>query len=150
MNFSEKLYQLRKNSRLSQEELAEKLNVSRQAVSKWESGTSVPESEKLLAISRYFNVTVDYLMKDELTEASPAKTPTEGKKTSLTKYLGMAFCALGCLCLLVWMVMVWFGIGVSGGLAGASMVVLDGRAILVAVFLVFVIIGAFLLKKDRR
>ncbi len=150
MNFSEKLYQLRKKSGLSQEELAEKLNVSRQAVSKWESGTSVPESEKLLAISRYFDVTVDYLMKDELTESMPVNVPTEDKKISLVKYLGTAFCVLGVVCLLTWLVMVFFGLGASGGLAGASMVVLDGRAILIAVFLVFVVIGAFLLKKDRR
>ena len=62
---SEKLYKLRKNSGLSQEQLAEKLNVSRQAISKWESGTAVPESEKLVTISNYFGVSVDYLLKDE-------------------------------------------------------------------------------------
>lgn len=56
---SEKLYKLRKNSGLSQEQLAEQLNVSRQAISKWESGTAVPESEKLVAISNYFGVSVD-------------------------------------------------------------------------------------------
>lgn len=48
---SEKLYKLRKNRGLSQEQLAEQLNVSRQAISKWEQGTAVPESEKLIAIS---------------------------------------------------------------------------------------------------
>ena len=58
---SEKLYQLRKKSGLSQEQLAEQLNVSRQAISKWESGTAVPESEKLITISNYFGVSVDYL-----------------------------------------------------------------------------------------
>lgn len=62
---SEKLYMLRKKSGLSQEQLAEQLNVLRQAVSKWESGTSIPESDKLIAISQYFNVTLDYLMKED-------------------------------------------------------------------------------------
>ena len=64
---SEKLYRLRKNSGLSQEQLAEQLNVSRQAISKWEQGTAVPESEKLIAISNYFAVTVDYLLTEEHT-----------------------------------------------------------------------------------
>lgn len=61
---SEKLYKLRKKSGLSQEQLAEQLNVSRQAISKWESGAAVPESEKLIIISEYFKVSVDYLLKD--------------------------------------------------------------------------------------
>ncbi len=150
MNFSEKLYSLRKKSGLSQEELADQLNVSRQAVSKWESGASMPESEKLLAISRHFNVTVDYLMKDELAEPERVSAQPEDKKTSFVKYLGIAFCVLGCLCLFAWMVMVWFGIGVSGGLAGSSMVILDGRAFLIVVFLIFVVVGGFLLKNNRR
>jgi len=54
MELSEKLYSLRKKSGLSQEQLAEQLGVSRQAISKWESGQSVPESEKLIAISNFF------------------------------------------------------------------------------------------------
>ncbi len=56
MAISEKLYALRKKSGMSQEQLAEKLNVSRQAISKWESGSAMPETEKLIAISNYFNV----------------------------------------------------------------------------------------------
>ena len=62
---SEKIYTLRRKSGLSQEQLAEKIGVSRQAISKWEGGLSVPESEKLIAISEYFNVTLDYLLKDD-------------------------------------------------------------------------------------
>lgn len=61
---SERLYKLRKKSGLSQEQIAEQLNVSRQAISKWESGAAVPESEKLIIISEYFKVSVDYLLKD--------------------------------------------------------------------------------------
>lgn len=61
---SERLYKLRKKSGLSQEQIAEQLNVSRQAISKWELGAEVPESEKLIIISEYFKVSVDYLLKD--------------------------------------------------------------------------------------
>lgn len=62
---AEKIYSLRKKSGLSQEQLASELNVSRQAISKWEADSSVPESEKLIAFSEYFQVSVDYLIKDE-------------------------------------------------------------------------------------
>ena len=63
MEISEKVLQLRKANNLTQEELAEKLNVSRQSVSKWESGQTIPELEKLIALSEVFQVTTDYLLK---------------------------------------------------------------------------------------
>ena len=71
MEISEKVLQLRKANNLTQEELAEKLNVSRQSVSKWESGQTIPELEKLIALSEVFQVTTDYLLKpSELDELS--------------------------------------------------------------------------------
>lgn len=66
MNFAEKLSRLRVQRGYSQEALAEKLYVSRQAVSKWEVGTTLPETEKLIAISDFFNVSIDYLLKDNI------------------------------------------------------------------------------------
>ena len=65
MALSEKLYELRKKRALSQEQLAEQLGVSRQAISKWESGKAVPETDTLISISKYFDVSLDYLMKEE-------------------------------------------------------------------------------------
>jgi len=65
MNFAEKLKMIRKERNITQEELAELLSVSRQAVSKWESGTGYPETEKLLIISKELNVSLDYLLLDE-------------------------------------------------------------------------------------
>lgn len=64
-DFSEKLQLIRKNKGLTQEELAEKLSVSRQAVAKWESGQVYPEITNLIQISNLFNVTVDYLVRDQ-------------------------------------------------------------------------------------
>lgn len=64
MSLCEKLQTLRKKNGLSQEELAEKLGISRQAVSKWESGQSAPDLNKLIIISKLYNVTVDSLVKD--------------------------------------------------------------------------------------
>ena len=64
MIFSEKLVVLRKNKGMTQDALAEKLNVSRQAVAKWESGQTYPDISNLIQISDLMNVTVDYLVRD--------------------------------------------------------------------------------------
>lgn len=67
MSFADNLKQIRKENHLSQEELAELLGVSRQAVSKWEQGMGYPEVEKLLLLSRKLNVSLDALMCSEIT-----------------------------------------------------------------------------------
>lgn len=64
MKFNEKLLELRKKKGLSQEELGRELNVSRQTISKWESGQSYPDFEKLVLLSDFFELTLDELMKD--------------------------------------------------------------------------------------
>lgn len=66
MILAEKIARLRKRNGWSQEELAEKMNVSRQAVSKWESAQTVPDLEKILMLGDLFGVTTDYLLKDEI------------------------------------------------------------------------------------
>ena len=69
MILAEKISEERKKNGWSQEELAEKLSVSRQSVSKWESGQSVPDLNRILEMARIFGVTTDYLLKDEIEEA---------------------------------------------------------------------------------
>ncbi len=66
MNFPEKLQKLRKERGWSQEELANRITVSRQAVSKWELGTAVPDTDNIVQLSELFGVTTDYLIKDGL------------------------------------------------------------------------------------
>ena len=66
MILADKITNLRKKNGWSQEELAEKMRVSRQAVSKWEGAQTVPDLEKILALSQLFGVTTDYLLKDEI------------------------------------------------------------------------------------
>lgn len=68
MILGEKIMELRKRNGWSQEELAGKLNVSRQSVSKWESAMSVPELDKVLQLSEIFEVSTDYLLKDDKEE----------------------------------------------------------------------------------
>lgn len=73
MKLCEKLYELRRAAGLSQEELAERLNVSRQAVSKWENGAAQPELSKLVELSRLYGVSVDELLSLEEAEKGDAK-----------------------------------------------------------------------------
>lgn len=71
MIIADKIVSLRKRAGWSQEELAEKLGVTRQSVSKWEGAQSVPDMDKVVSMSRLFGVTTDYLLKDELEEDAP-------------------------------------------------------------------------------
>ena len=68
MILADKIIRLRKKNGWSQEELADKMNVSRQAVSKWESAQTIPDLEKILQLGVLFGVTTDYLLKDEIEE----------------------------------------------------------------------------------
>ncbi|MCL2698005.1 MAG: helix-turn-helix domain-containing protein [Oscillospiraceae bacterium] len=89
MKFYEKLQTLRKEKGLSQEALAELLDVSRQAISKWESGQSYPETEKMIALSEMFGVTLDSLIKDGVIErdnANIASTPFWQQKGNYYEY----------------------------------------------------------------
>ena len=72
MIFADKLIDLRKKNGWSQEELAEKLNVSRQAVSKWEGAQSIPDMTRIIQLSELFGVSTDYLLKDNLEQAEAA------------------------------------------------------------------------------
>lgn len=67
MKLSEKIIELRKANGMTQEELASKFNVSRQFISKWEADIALPETEKLLMLGELFHVSMDVLLKDELT-----------------------------------------------------------------------------------
>lgn len=79
MNMADRIQHLRKSKGISQEELADKVGVSRQAVSKWESEQSTPDIEKVILLSDFFDVTTDYLLKgiepvsDNTTEKSDAR-----------------------------------------------------------------------------
>lgn len=78
MILADKIIDLRKKNGWSQEELAEKLGVSRQAVSKWEGAQSVPDMARVLQMSELFGVSTDYLLKDNLEKAAPAEeAPTD-------------------------------------------------------------------------
>ncbi len=75
MILADKIMNLRKKAGWSQEELANQLNVTRQSVSKWESAQSIPDLDKVIQLSRIFEVSTDYLLKEEVEE--PEYIPEE-------------------------------------------------------------------------
>ena len=93
MTFGEKLQDIRKKAGMSQDALAEKLDVSRQAVSRWERDETLPETEKVVLLADLFCVTTDYLLRPQL----ETPEPTYKKRTSrfLTEYLGTLARILG-------------------------------------------------------
>lgn len=120
MNMADRIQQLRKSRGISQEELADKIGVSRQAVSKWESEQSVPDIEKVILLSDYFETTTDFLLKG----IEPAQ---EAEK----KYSAMTFSIAGTVLNgigLVAAVFLWIerqmayttGIGLAAMLAGTG------------------------------
>ena len=88
MKLSDKLIALRKENGWSQEDFAEKLDVSRQAISRWENGTALPDAQNILQISKLFHVTADYLLNDDYNEEvniSEAEISAEETKPSVRK-----------------------------------------------------------------
>lgn len=102
MTFGDKLQALRKSKGMSQEQLASQLSVSRQAISKWELNSSIPDTENIIRISEIFNVTTDYLLKDYIENSSHTinqvyEQPTRQKKRGLAAIIMMVVGGIGVL-----------------------------------------------------
>lgn len=117
-NLADRIQQLRKQNSLSQEQLADKLHVSRQAVSKWESAQSQPDLDKILAMSELFQVSTDYLLKG----VQPELTVRPKKDLALVSrvlYLGtLFFLAIGLVCALA----AWYEKQTADCIAGGMVV----------------------------
>jgi len=97
-NFAERLYELRNKSNMSQGDLADRLDVSRQTVSKWENGICMPETEKLVELSEIFTVSTDYILKGEEKSTQPvyiyvkdaeSQSASGNNELIVRKYVGM-------------------------------------------------------------
>lgn len=100
MNISDRIQSLRKTKGISQEQLADELGVSRQAVSKWESGQSMPDIEKIILMSEYFKITTDYLLKGiDLRKDTTEKKPS----AAIFAAMGTAINFIG----LILAIMIW-------------------------------------------
>ena len=121
MEFNEKLQELRKQRGLTQEELAEKLYVSRTAISKWESGRGYPNIESLKAIAKFFSVTVD-----ELLSSGEVLTIAEEDNKRKEKHFYDLIYGLLDLCIAMLLFLPFFAEKADGIIQSVSLIALDG------------------------
>ena len=151
MTLSEKLYNLRRKQGLSQEGLAEKLDCSRQVISKWENGTTTPDAEMLQKYSELFGVSIDYLVKEDIDESSgihPTEKNSENKK--LLGILGLVVSLIGCISLIVFGAISVFNSETADKIAESSVIVINGTFIAMLTSVLFVVFGAVILIKSMK
>ena len=88
MKLSDKIIGLRKSNGMSQEDLAEKLDVSRQAISRWESGTAMPDANNILQLSKLFGVTTEYLLNEDYQSDNDLPKVKEVQNDNLGQIMG--------------------------------------------------------------
>lgn len=99
MNIADRIQQLRKSRGISQEQLADSIGVSRQAVSKWESAQSVPDIEKIILLSDYFETTTDFLLKG----TAPTREPEKRGNAMMFALIGTLLNAIGLIAaIIIW------------------------------------------------
>ena len=145
MTLSEKLYSLRRKQGLSQEALAEKLDCSRQVISKWENGTTTPDAEMLQKYSELFGVSIDYLVKEDIEK--PTSVQPTGKNDGNKKLLGILGLLMGCVSLIVFGAISVLGSETADKIAQSSMIVIDGTFIAMVISVLFVVLGVVILIK---
>ena len=134
MEFNEKLQKLRTNENLTQEELAEKLYVSRAAISKWESGRGYPSIDSLKAIAKYFHITIDELIgSEEIVDLAE-----QDMKSSNKKYTALICGILDCLTLLLFFLPV-FGNGGKTDVESVSLLAMTGVGLWLKIIFIAVI-----------
>lgn len=127
-NIADRIQNLRKVKGISQEELADKVGVSRQAVSKWESEQSVPDLEKVIIMSEYFNVTTDYILKG-IEPTEDCKDKSHALASKILYVASTTFIVIGLLCAFgswyeeqtaesIWGSMIIQAVGVAGYFIG--------------------------------
>ena len=161
MIFADKLIDLRKKNGWSQEELAEKLNVSRQAVSKWEGAQSIPDMSRIIQLSELFGVSTDYLLKDQLEQSEPTQESSEaGASRTVTMEEANAFLAIKeensrrvalavMLCILSPAALILLGGAQAYGLLGWSEERAGGIGLIILVLMVIPAVGLFIISGLR-
>ena len=147
---SERIYKFRRKSGLSQEQLAEKIGVSRQAISKWESGTSTPELEKLLTLCECFNITLDELVKNEVSaegKNEESQKLKENKGSNLIQMkTGVCLCLIGVVCLILFAVV---GQRETQQFNATSTITLNETGVLLILCLISMLVGLVLILKKK-
>lgn len=136
MNLGEQIYKLRTQRNLSQGDLADALDVSRQSISKWENNSAVPELDKLVKLSDVFGITLDELVKGTTPEPSPVDTPHRSASFPAHQIIGILALVLCFVAILVtYLAGNFFGIHPEEG---------------VLLAMLFAVLGVICLKPGRR
>lgn len=147
---SERIYTLRRMRGLSQEQLAEKIGVSRQAISKWEGGLSTPELDKLKALSECFGITLDELTSEEKeARGMEALKPTASSNTPSTSRLGIFLCGAGALFLVLAGIMMIASPASVDKLNESSTITLNGTGILLLLCVLSMVVGVILVLRKK-
>lgn len=149
---SEKIYTLRRKNGLSQEQLAEKIGVSRQAISKWEGGLSTPELDKLRALSECFQITIDELTENQgmrVSNDTGKEHEDSGSHRTGERKIGLVLCLTGAICLILFgIVTVMFPSSVSR-IEESSMITLNGTGMIMVLFVLLMVFGIILILKRK-
>lgn len=130
MNIGKRIYELRSKSGMSQGDLADKLDVSRQTISKWENGMCMPETEKLIQLSNIFSVSTDFILKGEEKTSEPVYVYVKSKENNpsayneqiVRKYIGIVLAVVFTLVAVVLLLM-----------GGSFMAILPGAVVLLGI-----------------
>lgn len=144
MRIEENILELRKNNNLSQEDLAVKMGVSRQSVSKWETGQSAPDLKNIIILSEIFNVTIDELIKDKeniegIEELNSTDYGNKNQYSQTNKIMGAVFMTTGALIVILSLILTPLAIlvGIPVFIIGMELVLLTKHVKLVVAWTVF-------------
>lgn len=169
MSLAHNIRTLRRSAGLAQEQLAEQLGVSRQAVSKWESGRSIPDAERLLALAQTFSVSMEALMTEEepcparaadAAHATQLQAPLAGavadaptpqrRQLSRRRVMGGVLCGVAAVALALWGSTLLSQPGAAAQLDASSMVAINGRGFLMLFGLLALLGGLALCLSHRK
>lgn len=144
----ERLYQLRRSRGMSQEQLAERIGVSRQTISKWEGGLSTPDLEKLIALADCFEITMDELVRGHGVPVPPSAAASQQPMEDplkLSRIAGFLLCVLGLLCLTVAVLILLLHPQTMGNLGGSFAITIDGSGMVYGMCVLAVVVGVYLI-----
>lgn len=142
----QRLFDLRRKQGLSQEQLAEKIGVSRQTISKWESDQSTPDLERLMALADCYGLSLDALVGKEAPSPA-AEVPQEPQPDTrlFSRIAGLCMCGLGIVCLVLAAVIVLLCPQSAEPIAGSFAVTIDGFGVVYGMCALAVIVGVYLM-----
>lgn len=150
----EKLYQLRRARGFSQEQLAERIGVSRQTISKWEGGLSTPDLEKLIALADCFEISLDSLVREsanplqeEVPEASTSAAADSAEQ--IRRITGFVLLLLGAVSLVIAVLLLFLNPQTMESIGGSFAVTIDGSGMVYGLCILAMVVGVYLvIRKD--